>query len=148
MEKERINKFDKDQIFQLYAYLVAYEEGGFSKYKSTKVLLEEHPELTGIQKIERLVNYKKATDSEMKVAEFHAFNNKILMTKSKGNLLLSFLAHLRNSIAHGNSVEYTGKILITDFANPRYRPTDFTARGCIDFSVIQGITNILKRIDL
>lgn len=145
---EKINKFDEKQIFQLYAYLAAYEYGGFFKYKSTKSLLKEHPELKRIQEINKLVDYEKSTNCEMKVADFLNFNNKILITKSRGNLLLSFLAHLRNSIAHGHAIEYNSNVLITDFANPRYSPTDFTARGSVTLTVINEITNILKLIKL
>ena len=49
MKQNKINGFEENQIFQLYAYLVAYEESGIEKYKSTKALLNEHPELSNRQ---------------------------------------------------------------------------------------------------
>lgn len=148
MKQNSINGFTEHQIFQLYAYIVAYEDGGIQNYKSTKVLLEDHPELNEIIQTYNWVSYKKATLPEIKNADFKNFENKILMTKCKNNLLLSFLAHLRNSIAHGNAVEFNGKVLITNFANPRFCPTCITARGSIELPVFIKLTKILNKIKL
>lgn len=148
MKQNKINGFDESQVFQLYAYLVAYEESGIEKYESTKALLNEHPELANIGQAAKPITCHKSSNQEMNEFDFKELTNEIYLTKNKGNLLLSFLAHLRNSIAHGNAVEHQGRVLVTDFANPKYNPIDFTARGCIDFDVINSITKTLKQIIL
>ncbi len=144
----KINGFKKEQIFKLYDYLVAYEDSGIEMYNSTKALLKDHPELSELKEILKKVECSKSNSIEMKDIDLKIINNEIYLTKCKGNLLLSFLAHLRNSVAHGNIVEHYNHILITDYANPKFNPIDFTARGCIEFSVIIDLTNILKRIEL
>ena len=73
-------------------------------------------------------------------------NNEIYLTINKGNLLLSFLTHLRNSIAHGNAVAHEDLILISD-KNPS-KSLGFTARGRMKFALINEITSILKDIIL
>ena len=148
MKQNKINGFEESQVFQLYAYLVAYEESGIEKYKTTRALLNEHPELANIEQAAKPVIRHKACNQEMIDINFKQLTNEIYLTKNKGNLLLSFLAHLRNSIAHGNTVEHQGRVLVTDFANPKDNPVDFTARGCIDSDVINSITKTLKQIVL
>lgn len=148
MKQDKINGFNENQILHLYAYLVAYEESGIEKYKSMKALLNEHPELSNIEQAGKTVTCCKAKPYEMKDIDFKALTNKVYITKDKGNLLLSFFAHLRNSIAHGYAVEHQGRVLITDYANPKYNPVDFTARGCVEFDIINRIIDLLKQINL
>ncbi len=146
--KNSINGFTKNQIFQLYDYLVAYEDSGIEKYKSVKALKSEHPELSLIEQVLIPIARYSAKPDEMKDLDFKSLRNEVYMTNNKGNLLLSLLAHLRNSIAHGDAVEQKGNVLITDFANPKYNPIDFTARGCVELSIINNITSFLKQIVL
>lgn len=148
MKQGKINKFNKTQIFQLYAYLVAYENSGIEQYESTKTMLNEHPELSDLKKVVESVKCHKANAQEMKKLDFKSLTNEIYQTKNKQNNILSFLAHLRNSIAHGCAIGFDGKVLITDFGNPRYNPIDFTARGCVEFAIINQITSILNKIEL
>lgn len=148
MEEIKINGFDKTQIFQLYSYLVAYEDSGIEKYKSTKAMLSEHPELSDLGNIAKVVKYNKANAQEMRGLNFKSLTNEIYQTKNKQNNILSFLAHLRNSIAHGYAQEHEGQVLITDFDNPKYNPIDFTARGCVDFQLIKEFTKTIKLIEL
>ena len=148
MRQEKINKFDETQVFQLYAYLVAYEDSGIEKYKSTKAMLSEHPELSDLGEVGESVKCHKSNAQEMKELNFKSLTNEIYQTKNKQNNVLSFLAHLRNSIAHGSAVEHDGKVLITDFEHHKYNPTDFTARGCVEFAIINKITKILNVIEL
>lgn len=148
MKKNKINGFNEKQIFQLYAYLVAYEESGVEKYKSTKAMLEEHPELSELERIVNKVIRHTVKPVELCNINFKSLHNEIYQTNSKGNQLLSFLAHLRNSIAHGNAVEYQGNVLVTDFEPLKYNPINFTARGCIDLYIIFEVAEILKNISL
>lgn len=144
----KINGFKQNEIFMLYEYLVAYEDSGIENYNRNKALFKEHPELTGLANTIKSVTCHKSNAQEMKEIDFKELLNEIYFTKNKGSNLLSFLSHLRNSIAHGAMVEHKGNVLITDFANPKYRPTDFTARGCVEKDIIIEFTKILNNIVL
>lgn len=142
-----INGFDEKGIFKLYAYLSAYEDSGIGRHKSsTKKLLEKHPELSELKECFKLVKYRKANYEEMKVLDFKKLNNEVFLTCNRANLQLSLLAHLRNAIAHGSVAEHNGKVLVTDFHKDR--PVDFTARGRVDFEIIEKFTVIINRIEL
>lgn len=148
MDNKTINGFEKEQVFQLYSYLVAYEESGIQNYKSTTALLRDHPELSDLKTQINAVKCRVSNSEDMKIVDFKKLHNEIYFTREKGNLLLSFLAHLRNAIAHGTVVKHGNSILITDFANPRFRPIDFTARGCVDIEIVNGFTRILSSVVL
>ncbi len=145
--KNKINGFDKNQIFQLYDYLVAYEELGIYNFKSTKALLADYPALVTVSVLFKQICSHKANAQEMKSTDIKALNNEIYMT-IRGNHLLSFLGHLRNAIAHGCAVEHQGKVLITDFDNPKRRPVAFTARGCVTMYIVNELTKFFKTIEL
>ncbi len=147
MFMKRINGFDEKQVFEMYNYLLAYEDCGIIKYKSTKALLLDHPELSELETVTGIIKCRKSNAYEMKGIDFKSLKNEIYFTK-KYNNLLSLLNHLRNSIAHCGVVEHNGSVLITDYANPRFLPVDFTARGCIELNTIKTITMILKKVKL
>lgn len=142
-----INGFDETGIFKLYAYLSAYEDSGIGRHDgSTKKLLEKHPELSELEECFKLVKYHKAKCKEMKILDFKKLNNEVYLTCSKANLQLSLLAHLRNAIAHGSVVGHNGKVLVTDFHKDH--PVDFTARGRVDFEIVEKFTEIINKIEL
>ena len=147
MKKVKINGFDKSQIFKLYDYLVAYEELGISNFKSTKAMLDRYPELANIQTLQKLMKCHRAKAQDMESIDLKALRNEIYMTV-RGNLLLSFLAHLRNAIAHGCVVEHQDNILITDFEDPKRHPVAFTARGCVTMGIVDNLTKLFKSIEL
>ena len=129
MAEKKINGFDEKQIMHLYAYLVAYEESGIGKYKSTKAMLQEHPELLEIENFVKIVKCNESNAQEMIGIDFKSLVNEIYHKKSNGNHLLSLLAHL--------------------LVHPKYkRPMDFSARGCIEFDMVKYITKILNKIEL
>lgn len=140
---QTINGLNADQVFRLYDYLVIYEESGIQNYKSTQRLLKEHPELSKLTEINKKVIYKKISKAiDINIIDPNRLNNKIYLTISKGNLLLSFLSHLRNAIAHGNVVAHEDFIVVSD-RNPN-KSIVFTARGRIKYALINEITKILK----
>ena len=144
---EPIKGFGKTEIYQLYDFLVAYEDSGIGRDKnSTKKLLQIHPELSGLLENFKKVQYHKSNNEEMQSLRFKELRNEIFLTKNKANLQLSFLAHLRNAIAHGHVIEHNKKVLVTDFQVKR--PVNFSARGCIDLEVINEFTSTLKNIEL
>ncbi len=139
--------FNESDIFNLYSYLVAYEKSGIGKTRvSTKKLIKAHPEIASIVDVLNLVTYHKSTNDEMKVIDPHQLNNEMYLTKSRANLRLSFLAHLRNGIAHGCVVGHDRKVFVNDFLVNR--PIELSARGCIDMKIIKQITNIISKINL
>lgn len=146
MEKKLINGLNEHQVFHLYEYLVAYEESGIQDYKSTKELLITYPELSKIKEYNKKVDIKSSKNINLNTIDFRKFSNKIYLTLNKSNLLLSFLSHLRNAIAHGNAVMDDNYILISD-RNPR-KSIEFTARGRITLDIINEITSILTSIEL
>ena len=75
MKQDKINGFNEKQIFQLYAYLVAYEEAGIEKYNSTKAMLEEHPELLKIDKIVKPVIRHHVKSEELTNINFNELHN-------------------------------------------------------------------------
>ena len=147
LNRNSINGLEEKQVFLLFNYLVAYEHSGIAVFKSTKKLLEAHPELSDLEQAIKPVTCHSSNAREMESINLNSLNE-IYFTINKGNHLLSFLSHLRNSIAHGYVRGYNGNALITDFANPKYHPIDFTARGYIHFEIITKITKILERIEL
>lgn len=146
MEK-KVNGFNKSQIFQLYEYIVAYEELGIFSFKSTKAMLSQYPGLADITELQKQWKCHKAKAMEMKFVNFKELKNEIYMTVRR-NQLLSFLTHLRNAIAHGCVVEHQGKILITDFEDPKRHPVAFTARGCVTMDIVNNLTKLFKSIEL
>lgn len=143
---QTINGLNADQVFRLYDYLVIYEESGIQNYKSTQRLLKEHPELSKLTTLSSKIVCKNTKSIDINKIDPNRLNNEIYLTINKGNLLLSFLAHLRNSIAHGNVVAHEDFILVSD-RNPS-KSIDFTARGRIKFALINEISSILKDIIL
>lgn len=141
-----INGFDKEGIFKLYAFLNAYEKAGIGKFKSTKKMLTEHPELGEISDLFKLVNSHKKGNEFMKSVDPKQLRNEVFMTKNKGNLQLSLLAHLRNAIAHANVEENNQKVLITDYS--QRHSASFSAIGSVDIEVIEQFTIILNKIKL
>ena len=90
----------------------------------------------------------KADTKKMDECNLSLLTNEVFQSINKNNHLLSFLSHLRNSIAHGYIGGGDGYIHIIDFANPRSRPVDFTSRGRVEIGIINQFTNILNGIDL
>lgn len=146
MKQKSINGLNEHQVFQLYDYLVAYEDSGIQNYKSTIKLLSEHPELSKIVEYNKKIDVNISTAVNMNDINLKELNNKVYLSINKGNFLLSLLSHLRNAIAHGNAVMDNNYILVSD-RNPR-KSIDFTARGRIELSIINEISNILKGVKL
>lgn len=148
MEDNMINGLNESQISQLFAYLVAYESSGICVYKSTKKLIKDHPELKEMEATFQSIQCHKADTKKMDECNLSLLTNEVFQSINKNNHLLSFLSHLRNSIAHGYIGGGDGYIHIIDFANPRSRPVDFTSRGRVEIGIINQFTNILNGIDL
>ena len=146
MPMRTINGFIEPEIFKLYAFLEAYETAGIARFKTQTSMLKQHPELTPLLDDLEKIQYQCSNSEEMRRLDFKKFNNEIYMIESRTSYLLTLLYHLRNSIAHAAAVKHGDAVLITDFK--RNRPTDFSARGRIDMSIIESFTKTLQKFEL
>ena len=89
MKENKINGFTVTQIFQLYAYLVAYEESGIEKYSSMKAMLEEHPMLSEVTKVVQKVVCHKTAAHDMKSIDFKSLKKINESVNTQGNLSYS-----------------------------------------------------------
>ncbi len=100
--------FEPEEIIILYKYICWYKS--ISKISTDKKLYKQYPWTksfwidTSIKKY----NFKIEKSSKMPKKAIEQRSNTMVYTKSVGTKLLSFLRHLRNSIAHGN-IEARGK---------------------------------------
>jgi hypothetical protein len=144
--KSCINGFNPEEIFQLYAFVEAYETAGIKSYNKQTCLFQEHPELKGLLLVSKNVKCHKSCSEAMKSLDFKAMDEEIYFIKNKQSNLLSLLKHLRNSIAHACAVKHENKVLITDFKVTR--PVDFSARGRVSFDIINQFTQVLNKVVL
>lgn len=141
-----INGFCAEEVFQLYAFVDAYETIGIKSYQTQTSLFRTHPELTDLLLVLAKVKCHYAKPVDMKTIDFKNLENEIYFTEYQIGYLLSLLYHIRNSIAHACIVKSADAALITDFKV--YRPVDFSARGNISLNIINEFTEILKKVKL
>ena len=141
-----INGFNSEEVFQLYAFVEAYEAAGIKSYQTQTRLLKEHPELQDVLLVMKRVKCHFSNSEKMKSYDIKGLDEEIYFTEYQTGQLLSLLYHLRNSIAHACAFKHKTKVLITDFKVSR--PDDFSARGRISLETINDFTCILKKIIL
>lgn len=138
-----INGFNSEEVFQLYAFVEAYEVAGIKSYQTQTRLFKEHPELQDVLLVMKKVKCHYSNSEEMKSYDIKGMNDEIYFTEYQTGQLLSLLYHLRNSIAHVCAVKHGSKVLITDYRVSR--PVDFSARGSLLLETINDFTHILKK---
>ena len=141
-----INGFNSDEVYQLYAFVKAYDVAGIRSYQTQTRLFKEHPELQDVLLVMKKVKCHYSNSEEMKSYDIKGMDEEIYFTEYQAGQLLSLLYHLRNSIAHACSVKHGTKVLITDYKVSR--PVDFSARGRISLETINEFTCILKKVIL
>ena len=141
-----INGFNLEDVFQLYAFIEAYEVAGIKSYQTQTRLFKEHPELQDVLLVMKKVKCHYSNSEEMKSYDIKRMEEEIYLTEYQTGQLLSLLYHLRNSIAHACAVKHGTKVLITDYKVSK--PVDFSARGRIALETINEFTSILKKIRL
>ena len=141
-----INGFNSEEVFQLYAFVEAYEVAGIKSYQTQTRLFKEHPELQDVLLVMKKVKCHYSNSEKMKSYDIKGMDEEIYFTKYQRGKLLPLLYHLRNSIAHACAVRDGTKVLITDYKVSR--PVDFSARGRISLETINEFTCILKKIRL
>ncbi|MBQ8051217.1 MAG: hypothetical protein IJ197_06540 [Bacteroidaceae bacterium] len=137
--------FEAPEVLKLYAFVDAYEWSDIRQLKNETELFRVHPELMGLKECMDKVSFHKSNAEEMNRLDVNNLQNEIYGSKH-GSLLLSFLYHLRNAIAHA-CVEKKGEMVqVTTFF--RKCPVAFSARGRIELSIIEQFTNELKMVKL
>ena len=148
MPDNSINGFGIDQIFHLYSFLVAYEGVRIQNYQSNKKMFVEHPELSSIEYILKKIKFYEADVEKMKTIDADSLCNTLYQKKIKKTHLLSFLSHLRNSIAHGSIKEKNDAVIFSDSVKKNITSSNINTLGCVDLEIIKEITKILKNTNL
>ena len=76
--------------------------------------------------------------------------NILYMTNSKNSKVLSFLTHIRNSIAHGQIIKEKDSIHIIDYSeNKNTKEKIYTARGKVEIPKIEAILDlVIENVEL
>lgn len=110
-----INGFDEKEIFVLYNYVCWFEK--IKSLKTDRSLYSFCPQQKQfwIHFSSKQFDFKSEKGSQMPAKVSNQKSNTILFTLSAKTRQLSFLRHLRNSIAHGLIVCKGKTIEITDY---------------------------------
>ena len=146
MVMKKINGWNDKEIFLLYEFLVSYEKGRLSSYQKDDELFKEHPEIKKVDTLFCSISYSTKDKSSKLKDLFPSSGKNEIYFLSHGTPLLSFLYHLRNSIAHGEIEKKGEEAFVVDWC--KNRPTNFSAKGLISFETIKKITEILNKIEL
>lgn len=146
MEAERlINGFTDKEVFELNAFLEAYERlYDEQDYQKNETLFTKHPELADLDKSFSSINYSGKDNSSQIVNETLSEDIQQIYGIRHGSPLLSFLYHPRNSIAHANIRKDGTRLYLED--KTKSRPRKLTAKGYIQsIEIVKTITNILNK---
>ena len=134
-----------EEIYHLYAFLETYQSCGIKYCDTEEEWFKEHPELEGLKKCVQNVLCKKTDNETMEEKNTSGMKNVIHFVERKSNIM-DLLYYLYDAIAHAGIAKSGNSVHITCF-DPSY-PIEFTARGCIDFKIINSFTNVLKKVEL
>lgn len=141
-----INGFTDQEVFDLYAFLEAYEKlYSEQDYQKNEILFEKHPELSELENAYKNINYSSKDNSSLIEKVILPNDSEQMYGLRHGSPLLSFLYHLRNSIAHTIIKKEGERIYIED--KTKNRPRRLSAKGYIQsLDIVKSFTNILNRI--
>ena len=97
---DTIKGFSPEEVLEIYRFLCIYEEK-LEKVDSRKKLEETYPELTELNRLMSGFTCNYCTVKSLGTIGLVPMDNHVSMTNCRSSKLLSFLHHLRNSIAHG-----------------------------------------------
>lgn len=144
--KKNIRGFSPNEIVELYRYLCIFGND-LENIGSQKELVKKYPKLKDLEKkITGFVsNYY--TRESLKTIAITPMENLVSMTKCRSSKVLSFLHHLRNSIAHGQIEQEGGSVHLIDYGKEN-KAKVFSARGIIKsttlFEIINDINENIK----
>ena len=100
-----------------------------------------------LHKLENLISSFScniATQESMPAMGLLALPDILYMTNSKGSKVLSFLTHIRNSIAHGQIMKEDDYIHVIDYReNKNTKEKIYTARGKVEIPKIEAVLNLV-----
>lgn len=146
MAQMKINGWDKKEVFMLYNFLEAYERGNLSTYEKDENLFKEHPEVKDLEFLFNSVSCSFKKKAKMINDQIPATGKNQIFLLRHGTPLLSFLYHVRNSIAHGIIEKRGNEALVVDWC--KKHPLNMSARGFISIDTINSFTNILNKIEI
>ena len=139
--------FSNSEIVELYKYLCIYE-GVIKNIGSQKELMTTYPNLKELEILRSSFACSKCTRNYLSSVGILSLNNLVSMTSSRSSILLSFLNHLRNSIAHGLIEREGGYVHFSDYLLDN-KIKRFSANGKIKSSVTFKIIQIIiDNVDL
>ena len=149
MPIKMINGFNEDKLFILYAYLCRYEH----KIKGINTLKELTSMDPNLHKLESLISSFSChivKRESMPAMGLLALPDILYMTNSKNSKVLSFLTHIRNSIAHGQIMKEKDYIHIIDYSeNKNTKEKIYTARGKVEIPKIEAILDlVIENVEL
>lgn len=151
--EEHLKGFYTHEVVDLYHYLCIYENE--LKYiKNQECLWKQHPKLKKLEELISNFECNYCTKESLQNCALAPINNLVSMTKCKTSKVLSFLHHLRNSIAHGQIEQEEDYVHLIDYDYEKDSKLgkmhkNYSARGKIKSSVLFEIMCIInKNIDL
>ncbi len=146
--KNNIHGFNPSEVIDLYHYLCIYENN-IAKIYSQKNLINMYPKLKDIDQLMAGIVCNFCNIESLEIIGLAPMDNLISMTKSRNSKQLSFLHHLRNSIAHGQIEKDGNFIHLLDYGYDKNKKKIFSARGKIKSSLLFKIVKLTnKNIDL
>lgn len=138
-----INGFGPKEVVELYHYLCIYVNK-LEHIRSQNVLLKQYSELKGIDTLMSSFVCNNCTRESLKTIGLVSMNNLVSMTKCRTSKQLSFLHHLRNSIAHGQLTKKGKYVELIDYGFENGAKV-FSARGKVSVVTLFDIIHIINK---
>ena len=123
--------FSGNEILMMFRFISLYDQ--YVNYHTKKSLLDEYPNMADWNEIINKNCYQSHSTISKLNDQMPFQDDLIHIVNNQGCLLLSFLYHFRNAIAHGQ-VEKEGEV-IRLFDKPKHNSQLFTATGQISSDV-------------
>ena len=140
---EIIHGFSPNEVVDLYRYLCIYESE-MQHIGNQENLVKKYPKLQELEEKRSHFVCNYCNRESLKVIALAPKDNLVSMTKCRSSKTLSFLHHLRNSIAHGQLEMEDGFVHLIDYEYENNVKV-FSARGKIEsstlFEIIKTIIN-------
>ncbi|MBR5973148.1 MAG: hypothetical protein IK017_10920 [Paludibacteraceae bacterium] len=140
--EEKIHGFSQMEIVDLYHYLCIYVSK-LEHIENQTIFEEEYPKTKELKKTMSSFVCNNCTKESLKVIGLAPMDDLVSMTKCRSSKTLSFLHHLRNSIAHGQLEQEGGYVFLIDYGFEDSTKV-FSARGKIKSSTLFEIVHIIN----
>ena len=144
---EKTHGFSSNEVVDLYHYLCIYENE-IQYIGNQEKLVKTYPKLQELEKTMSHFVCNYCSRESLKVIALAPMNNLVSMTKCRSSKPLSFLHHLRNSIAHGQIEMEDNYVHLIDYGYEKNVKV-FSARGKIESSILlEIIKTVIDNIKL